>query len=65
MPGEYADAAGCFNFPGATDNPGPFCGNMLFDIGIGDMYLGIDDFQRPTGYDDVSDGDVVTTRRRR
>jgi hypothetical protein len=50
-PGEYDDAAGCFNFPGAPDNPGPFCGNMLFDIGIEDMYLGLDDFQRPSGYD--------------
>ena len=58
VPGEYADAAGCFNFPGAIDNAGPFCGNMLFDIGIGDMYLGIDDFQRPAGYDT---GQLVTT----
>jgi len=57
VPGEYADAAGCFNFPGAPDNPGPFCGNMLFDIGIGDMYLGLDDFQRPTGY---NTGGIVT-----
>jgi hypothetical protein len=56
--GEYADAAGCFNFPGAPDNPGPFCGSMLFDIGIGDMYLGIDDFERPTGY---NTGGLVTT----
>jgi len=62
VPGEYADAAGCFNFPGAPDNPAPFCGNMLFDIGIGDMYLGLDDFQRPTGYDTselVTTGDAV------
>ena len=58
-PGEYDDAAGCFNFPGALGDP-TFCGNMLFDIGIEDMYLGLDDFQRPTGYDDVSDGDIVT-----
>ena len=57
VPGEYDDAAGCFNFPGAPDNPGPFCGNMLFDIGIGDMYLGLDDFQRPTGY---NTGGIVT-----
>jgi hypothetical protein len=62
VPGEYADAAGCFNFPGAPDNPGPFCGNMLFDIGIGDMYLGLEDFQRPDGYDTselVTSGDAV------
>lgn len=58
VPGEYADAAGCFNFPGAPDNAGPFCGSMLFDIGIGDMYLGLDDFQRPTGY---NTGGIVTT----
>ncbi len=23
VPGEYDDAAGCFNFPGAPDDPGP------------------------------------------
>ena len=39
VPGEYADAAGCFNFPGAPDNAGPFCGNMLFDIGIENMEI--------------------------
>jgi len=62
VPGDYADAAGCFNFPGAPDNAGPFCGSMLFDIGIGDMYLGLDDYLRPDGYDTselVTDGDVV------
>ena len=59
-PGEYDDAAGCFNFPGAPGDP-TFCGNMLFDIGIEDMYLGLDDFQRPTGYDDASGtSDIVT-----
>jgi hypothetical protein len=58
VPGEYADAAGCFNFPGAPDNAGPLCGSMLFDIGIGDMYLGVDDFERPSGY---NTGGVVTT----
>ena len=51
VPGEYNDAAGCFSFPDAADNQGPFCGNMLFDIGIEDMILDIDDFQRPTEYD--------------
>jgi hypothetical protein len=59
--GEYGDASGCFNFP-AADNPGPFCGDMLFDIGIEDMYLGLDDFQRPDGYNTggvVTSGDVV------
>jgi len=58
VPGEYGDAAGCFNFPGAPDNAGPFCGNMLFDIGIEDMYLGLEDFERPDGY---NTGGVVTT----
>jgi hypothetical protein len=58
VPGEYANAAGCFNFPGAPDNAGPFCGNMLFDIGIENMYLGLDDFQRPTDY---NTGGIVTT----
>lgn len=61
VPGEYADAAGCFSFPGAPGNPA-FCGNMLFDIGIEDMYLGLDDFQRPTGYDtssSVTSGEAV------
>ena len=54
VPGEYNDAAGCFSFPDAADNQGPFCGNMLFDIGIEDMILGLDDFQRPTEYDATS-----------
>jgi len=58
VPGEYGDAAGCFNFPGAPDNAGPFCGNMLFDIGIEDLYLGLEDFARPDGYNTMG---VVTT----
>jgi hypothetical protein len=62
VPGEYKDAAGCFNFPGAPADAGPFCGDMLFDIGIRDMYLGLEDFQRPAGYNTgglVTTGDVV------
>jgi hypothetical protein len=45
VPGDYAGAAGCFTFPPSAS----FCGTMLMDTGIGDMYLYLNPTLRPSG----------------
>ncbi len=39
--GDYLTSAGCFSFPALSPEEGTFCGTMLMDTGIGDMYLNL------------------------
>jgi|SRR5208282_1204620 len=39
--GDYLTGAGCFSFPALSPEEGSFCGTMLMDTGIGDMYLNL------------------------
>ena len=39
--GDYLTAPGCFSFPALSPEQGTFCGTMLMDTGIGDMYMNV------------------------
>jgi len=53
VPGDYAGAAGCFSFPTQSAS---FCGTMLMDTGIGDMYLNLHPGLRPPGLNQCDSG---------
>jgi hypothetical protein len=53
VPGDYAGAAGCFSFPTQSAT---FCGTMLMDTGIGDMYLNLRRSARPAGLNQCTGG---------
>ena len=53
VPGDYAGAAGCFSFQAP---PASFCGTMLMDTGIGDMYLNLRRNARPAGLNQCTGG---------
>jgi hypothetical protein len=51
--GDYTGAAGCFSFPAQSVS---FCGTMLMDTGIGDMYLNLRRDARPAGLNQCTSG---------
>ena len=53
VPGDYAGAPGCFSFPAKS---AAFCGTMLMDTGIGDMYLNLRRGARPAGLNHCAGG---------
>ena len=54
VPGDWATMAGCYGFP---DLPAPnqFCGTLLLDVGITEMFLDLEKTERPPG----SEGDCT------
>jgi hypothetical protein len=60
--GDYVTAPGCFRFPALPTSQGSFCGTLLMDTGIGDMYMNLGTDFFPKGYCEsglVPDGTVV------
>jgi hypothetical protein len=57
--GDWNPIPGCYQFTTLAGNP-QFCGNLLLDVGIGEMFIDLPSDQRPTGsYDpnnEVPDG---------
>lgn len=53
VPGDYTGAAGCFSFPAQSAT---FCGTILMDTGIGDMYLNLRQSARPAGLNQCTGG---------
>lgn len=53
VPGDWNAAPGCFGFP-ALPAPNQFCGSLLLDVGIPEMFLQLPPAQRPPGSADAS-----------
>ncbi len=51
--GDWDTAPGCFAFPDLAQ-PNQFCGHLLLDVGIRNMFLALDKAQRPAGAVDHS-----------
>jgi len=55
VPGDWNPEAGCYQFTNLTGQP-QFCGNLLLDVGIDQMFLDLPSGQRPPGsYDSDAD----------
>lgn len=48
VPGDWQTMPGCFGFPALTGSP-QFCGHLLLDVGLRDMFLDLPRDQRPAG----------------
>ena len=48
VPGDWNPVPGCYGFPGLSGKP-PFCGNLLLDVGISEMFIDLPSDQRPAG----------------
>ncbi len=53
VPGDWNAVPGCYQFTSLTGNP-QFCGNLLLDIGIGEMFIDLPSDERPAGSYDSS-----------
>lgn len=48
VPGDWNAAPGCFKFPDVTTRPRQFCGSLLMDVGISEMFLDLKPDKRPS-----------------
>ena len=53
VPGDWNPVAGCFQFTTLSGNP-QFCGNLLLDVGISEMFIDLPFGQRPAGSYDTN-----------
>jgi hypothetical protein len=47
VPGDWKAAPGCFGFPNAATKPHQFCGSLLMDVGISEMFIDLKPDLRP------------------
>lgn len=48
VPGDWNAAPGCFAFPGIGSMPNRFCGSLLIDVGISEMFIELAPGRRPS-----------------
>ncbi len=54
VPGDWNPVPGCYQFTSLPDSP-QFCGNLLLDVGIGEMFIDLPSDQWPSGSYDTND----------
>jgi hypothetical protein len=51
VPGDWTTMSGCYGFPDLP-MPNQFCGTLLLDVGIVEMFIDLEKSQRPAGAED-------------
>ena len=59
VPGDWLTMSGCYGFP-ELPVPNQFCGTLLLDVGITEMFIDLDASERPAGAEDAGCDEAKT-----